>query len=49
MTLAENIKAALHGGVPGGKWKEGLLFEGIRHYDKTSKETQLSDLYRFIV
>ena len=26
----EDIKAALFGGVPGDKWKEGLLFEGIR-------------------
>ncbi|MBW1905081.1 MAG: hypothetical protein JRJ24_07200, partial [Deltaproteobacteria bacterium] len=25
-----DIKAALTGGVPGGRWKEGLLFEGIR-------------------
>ena len=25
-----DIKAALMGGVPGGRWKEGLLFEGIR-------------------
>ncbi|MCE2572887.1 guanitoxin biosynthesis MBL fold metallo-hydrolase GntH [Motilimonas eburnea] len=24
------VKAALFGGVPGGRWKEGLLFEGIR-------------------
>ena len=26
----EEIKAALFGGVPGDRWKEGLLFEGIR-------------------
>ena len=26
----EEIRAALFGGVPGDKWKEGLLFEGIR-------------------
>lgn len=26
----ENIRAALFGGVPGDRWKEGLLFEGIR-------------------
>jgi ribonuclease Z len=26
----EAIKAALTGGVPGGRWKEGLLFEGVR-------------------
>jgi ribonuclease Z len=26
----EEIRAALFGGVPGGCWKEGLLFEGIR-------------------
>jgi len=26
---AEDIKNALTGGVPGGRWKEGLLFEGI--------------------
>ena len=26
----EDIKAALFGGVPGDRWKEGLLFEGIR-------------------
>ena len=25
----EDHKAALFGGVPGDKWKEGLLFEGI--------------------
>ncbi len=25
----EDIQAALSGGVPGGRWKEGLLFEGI--------------------
>ena len=25
-----DIKAALMGGVPAGRWKEGLLFEGIR-------------------
>ena len=25
----EEIKAALSGGVPMGRWKEGLLFEGI--------------------
>ena len=25
----EDIKAALSGGVPMGRWKEGLLFEGI--------------------
>ncbi len=24
-----DIKAALTGGVPGGRWKEGLMFEGI--------------------
>jgi len=24
-----DIKAALTGGVPGGRWKEGLLFEGV--------------------
>jgi hypothetical protein len=26
----EEIRAALFGGVPDGRWKEGLLFEGIR-------------------
>jgi ribonuclease Z len=26
----EDIRAALFGGVPGGQWKEGLLFEGIK-------------------
>ncbi len=26
----EAIKKALTGGVPMGRWKEGLLFEGIR-------------------
>ena len=26
----EDIKKALFGGVPGDKWKEGLLFEGIK-------------------
>ena len=26
----EDIKAALTGGVPMGRWKEGLLFEGVR-------------------
>jgi len=26
----EEIRAALMGGVPAGRWKEGLLFEGIR-------------------
>ena len=26
----EQIRAALFGGVPGDRWKEGLLFEGIR-------------------
>ena len=26
----EQIRAALFGGVPNGRWKEGLLFEGIR-------------------
>ncbi|MDH3818169.1 MAG: hypothetical protein OES21_06115 [Myxococcales bacterium] len=26
----DDIKAALMGGVPAGRWKEGLLFEGIR-------------------
>lgn len=26
---AEDIKNALTGGVPGGRWKEGLMFEGI--------------------
>ena len=26
----EDIKAALFGGVPGDRWKEGLLFEGIK-------------------
>jgi len=26
----EEIRAALFGGVPGDRWKEGLLFEGIR-------------------
>ena len=26
----EDIKNALNGGVPGGRWKEGLLFEGVR-------------------
>lgn len=25
-----DMKAALSGGVPGGRWKEGLLFEGIK-------------------
>ena len=25
-----DIKAALTGGVPMGRWKEGLLFEGVR-------------------
>ena len=25
-----DIRAALMGGVPAGRWKEGLLFEGIR-------------------
>jgi ribonuclease Z len=25
-----DMHAALNGGVPGGRWKEGLLFEGIR-------------------
>ncbi|MCK5662874.1 MAG: hypothetical protein KAI17_05275, partial [Thiotrichaceae bacterium] len=25
----EDIKAALTGGVPMGRWKEGLLFEGV--------------------
>lgn len=25
----EDIQAALSGGVPGGRWKEGLMFEGI--------------------
>ena len=25
----EDVKAALFGGVPGGRWKEGLLFDGI--------------------
>jgi ribonuclease Z len=24
------IGAALTGGVPGGRWKEGLLFEGVK-------------------
>ena len=26
----KDIEAALSGGVPMGRWKEGLLFEGIR-------------------
>ncbi|MGB5703751.1 MAG: MBL fold metallo-hydrolase, partial [Polyangiales bacterium] len=26
----EDIRAALTGGVPAGRWKEGLLFEGLR-------------------
>ena len=26
----EDIQAALSGGVPGGRWKEGLLFEGVK-------------------
>jgi len=26
----KDIKAALTGGVPMGRWKEGLLFEGVR-------------------
>ena len=26
----EDIKAALTGGVPMGRWKEGLLYEGVR-------------------
>ena len=26
----EDIRAALFGGVPGDRWKEGLLFDGIR-------------------
>ena len=26
----EDIKAALSGGVPMDRWKEGLLFEGVR-------------------
>ena len=26
----EEIRAALFGGVPGDRWKEGLLFEGIK-------------------
>ena len=26
----EEIRAALFGGVPGYRWKEGLLFEGIK-------------------
>jgi len=26
----DEIRAALFAGVPGGAWKEGLLFEGIR-------------------
>ena len=30
MSSEEAIRAALFGGVPGDKWKEGLLFEGIR-------------------
>ena len=30
---AEDIKAALTGGVPLGRWKEGLLFEGIEPQD----------------
>ena len=25
-----DMQAALSGGVPGGRWKEGLMFEGIR-------------------
>ena len=27
----EDINAALSGGVPMGRWKEGLLFEGLAH------------------
>jgi ribonuclease Z len=26
----EDIQTALSGGVPGERWKEGLLFEGIK-------------------
>lgn len=26
----EDIRAALFGGVPNERWKEGLLFEGLR-------------------
>ena len=26
----KDIKAALTGGVPMGRWKEGLLFEGVK-------------------
>ena len=26
----EDIMAALSGGVPGDRWKEGLLFEGVK-------------------
>lgn len=29
VSTEEEIKAALFGGVPNGRWKEGLLFEGI--------------------
>jgi hypothetical protein len=29
-SMVEDIRAALFGGVPGDKWKEGLLFEGIK-------------------
>ncbi len=30
LSSEEDIRAALFGGVPGDRWKEGLLFEGIR-------------------
>ena len=26
----EDMKNALTGGVPNGRWKEGLMFEGVR-------------------
>jgi hypothetical protein len=29
-SLPEDIQKAMMGGVPAGKWKEGLLFDGIR-------------------
>ena len=29
-STVEEIRAALFGGVPDGRWKEGLLFEGVR-------------------
>ena len=36
-----DMRAALTGGVPGGRWKEGLMFEGISPQPVAHERRQL--------